>query len=305
MRGLLFICTLVVMPGLVPAQAKVKPEWQKLPVEEIERMALHTKANGNSGLADSMAVFCIQNYLDKPCDSLLFTKQNLLFTSNFFYLLRSKDLFFKFYYDHSKIADQMIGARNGYSRDVVEFVIKKEEVDPLLYKDNKVVGNNADWSRIYRNINRKYGQKYSDAIVPKAKLDYYRKAGNWEKFSRVFDQQIDLHPPTDSSNYLHGNFGDSWTLNSTAWDVFLACDNKVVLRRALKWVSIGIILCKDTNAVFQYLDTKANILYKLGNNGAAIKCEENVIDLDKGKVNEIYQSTLEKMKNGIPTWPGK
>src|SRR5258706_3593302 len=106
--------------------------------------------------------------------------------------------------------------------------------------------------------------------------------------------------------------GDAFfKLNLPAWDVFLNCNDKQVLRIALAWSDLSIkIDTHDPN--IQYLDTRANILYKLGRVREAIAQEENAIKMsydiakkqgrEKGPFIDNYTRTVAKMKNGEPTY---
>jgi hypothetical protein len=63
----------------------------------------------------------------------------------------------------------------------------------------------------------------------------------------------------------------------------------------------------------QLLDTKANLLYKVGRRDEAISSEESALEednlnarrrgQDKGAYFDEYTATIAKMKKGEPTWP--
>ena len=60
-----------------------------------------------------------------------------------------------------------------------------------------------------------------------------------------------------------------------------------------------------------YVDTYANLLYKVGRTAEAMKWEEFAIEKanergEQGKdFLEVYKDTLDKMRKGEPTWPIK
>lgn len=94
----------------------------------------------------------------------------------------------------------------------------------------------------------------------------------------------------------------SLTLNYHAWTVFETVSDKKVLQYALNWSKRSLELAPDNSS---YLDTYANLLYKLGQNEEAIKYEELALSSDakKGmKTNEGKVETLRKMKAGEKTW---
>jgi hypothetical protein len=49
-----------------------------------------------------------------------------------------------------------------------------------------------------------------------------------------------------------------------------------------------------------FMDTYANIIYKLGNKEEAIKWEEKALALSNN--DKSYQETIDKMKKGEKTW---
>src|SRR6185437_6548437 len=87
-------------------------------------------------------------------------------------------------------------------------------------------------------------------------------------------------------------------LNDCAWEVFKYSTNKKELTKALLWVESALSMNSAPDPV--EMDTKANLLYKLGIKEEAILLEEKSSSLAKND-NEIQQN-LRKMKQGVPTW---
>ena len=113
----------------------------------------------------------------------------------------------------------------------------------------------------------------------------------------------------------NGNWmGDAWGLNSAAWDVFLHCSDRKIISKALAWSELSIKL-EEPDPNVQYLDTKANLLYRLGRVQEAIDWEKKAIEVgianakkrgrEKGDFFDEYTATVDKMKKGEPTWPLK
>lgn len=93
---------------------------------------------------------------------------------------------------------------------------------------------------------------------------------------------------------------DSYQLNFKAWSIFKYFNDKEVLTKALALSKITIDK-EPENASF--LDTYANLLYKLGNIDEAIEIQSKAISL--AKLNELkkkLENTLQKMKSNKPTW---
>lgn len=93
----------------------------------------------------------------------------------------------------------------------------------------------------------------------------------------------------------------SQSLNDIAWQVFEKVSGLNALQDALLWSKRSLELTPN-NAL--WLDTYANLLYKLGQKDEAVRKEEEVLSLadkkDKG-YNGLVE-TLRKMKAGEKTW---
>jgi len=88
-------------------------------------------------------------------------------------------------------------------------------------------------------------------------------------------------------------------LNSVAWKFFDLTSDVMKLQEALSWSKRSLEIAPGTA---MYMDTYANLLYKLGRKDDAIATEEVAIrKAEKEDVAE-YQKTLAKMKAGEKTW---
>jgi len=86
-------------------------------------------------------------------------------------------------------------------------------------------------------------------------------------------------------------------LNSMAWAVFQNCADMTCVSDILDWSK----RLKDNNEP-GYIDTYANILYKLGKKDDAIALETKAVGMVADADKATYQETLNKMKNGEKTW---
>ena len=91
-------------------------------------------------------------------------------------------------------------------------------------------------------------------------------------------------------------------LNGYAWAVLEKSNTKTELETALAWSKESLKMEKDN---FAYLDTYANLLYKLGRKKEAIECERKALALCPEAEKPFYQNTLDEMKKGKKTWPAK
>lgn len=264
------------------------------------------KVLGNNKLALTIAEDYKLNYLDKLRADDFLTKDNIEFINQNggIYLINSKDYLFHACSNQPEFIDSLINY-NGYSTIVVHGVISKEEVQSRLFKDDQPLVKKPDWRGIKRNIEKKYPRiKVTDFILNE-KISFYRRIKNWDLYTFYKSEHIKHHPPKVDGMEVF------FALNEPAWDVFQRCDDQKSLKRALEWSELSIKL--EGNNV-QYLDTRANLLYKLGNIKDAIATEK--LALEEEELNLIrngkpqrsgfvaeFENNLKKMKAGLPTWP--
>lgn len=83
-------------------------------------------------------------------------------------------------------------------------------------------------------------------------------------------------------------------LNELAMKYLESMPDKADLTKALAWSARSLELDRDVN----FLDTYANLLYKLGRKTEAIKFETEAMEKASPEEKEMFQDTLDKMKKG-------
>jgi len=93
----------------------------------------------------------------------------------------------------------------------------------------------------------------------------------------------------------------SQALNDVAWGFFEKVTDIKALENALRWSKRSLEIYPDNH---YYLDTYANLLYKLGQNEEAIAKETEALRIGKeAKADtKVYEKTLVKMKAGEKIW---
>jgi len=270
---------------------------------------------GQKELADSLARSYKASHLDKLDDANLFTKDNIQFVAQdfsfLFYEEGSKGRFFNFFYHHPQKVDSVFF--KGFAEIYVKAIITQEEITHKLIRNAHVVTETPDWENIRKDIALKYGNYYAQIIVSDYQPIFYRYIGDWQRWADLFEGKIKANSLYAGSKNL-GVFGDDWILNDNAWTAFKSCNDRTVLLRALKWSELAIKL-KTDGRIDGYLDTKANLLYKLGKRKKAIKIERKALRLntefarkegkEKGSDFEEFSENIRKMEAGIPTWKVK
>ncbi|WP_343563265.1 thioredoxin fold domain-containing protein [Sphingobacterium sp.] len=143
-------------------------------------------------------------------------------------------------------------------------------------------------------LEKELAQKYPTVNTEKASL---------EMQPRYFSYTKNYPGLRDSFNKYIAKYGSTITameLNNMAWSIFENCDDPACLKAASEWSKLSLEKEKDTP---MYLDTFANLLYRLGNKDEAIKTQEKAISLlTANDKKEDYVATLQKMKKGEKTW---
>lgn len=91
-------------------------------------------------------------------------------------------------------------------------------------------------------------------------------------------------------------------LNSIATELFEKVSDPILLEKAVRWSERSLELKpNDVN----FMDTYANLLYKLGRTNEAIIVEEKALNLSMDSasaINNLIKETIRKMKAGEKTW---
>jgi hypothetical protein len=87
-------------------------------------------------------------------------------------------------------------------------------------------------------------------------------------------------------------------MNEYAWTVFENCKDKACITKALEWSKQSF----SKDSVPGFMDTYANLLYKLGRNKEAMQWEAKAASLAEEGDKKGYLDVLDKMKKGTKTW---
>ena len=210
----------------------------------------------------------------------LYTKDNLEFIKKF--TRSSSDKGFDIMIKNPGRVDEILG--KGSAASVVQPVIMKEEIYKYFPNDRST---SPDWDKINAGIVKKYPGQAPEAMA-KAKAIWYQATGDWNNFQ------------TAIVDYMH-KYGANATaeeLNSYAWTVFQNCPDMKCVSEALEWSKRSI----DKNNNPEFIDTYANILYKLGKKDDAIMWEKKALDIAPDAGKKSYQETIDKMKKNEKTW---
>jgi len=235
-------------------------------------------------------------HLDSLSRAQLLTKADLDFIGRHLGQISSKDRLFKWCLTAPAMIDSLIGNGN-YAKVVCNNVIYREEIKPAI-QTGQATGQEPHWKSIEKNVHRKYGAAFDHDKLLQARIDWYKSRREAQLYAHYLaiqiDRQLTLHQ-------IQPGWMGIWALNNQAWAVFQYDSIKKDLRMALRWS--GQVISETDPPSAGYLDTKANLLYKLGKKGAALKLESQAAAMLP--LNTDIISNYHKMQAGTATWPDK
>ena len=243
-------------------------------------------------LSNEIAADYIDNYLLRLPEERFYSKANIDFVGSF--NQRSTDKAFRFFYDHGEKIDRSIGIP-GYSRDHIDYIIAKEEIDPRLFpvvNDSiRPIAGNPEWDDMAKRITVKYNQDYAERTILGAKIRWYGYKDDSSALASCYSQKIAKY------GYDTTSFG-KYALNNIVYNyIFRYSGNRSDLETALVWMES---LVKGHPDEAGFLDTYANLLYKLGKTKEAIETEKKAFNMSPS--DQEIRTAWEKMKRGESTW---
>jgi len=250
------------------------------------------KIIGDKALSNNIARDYKEKFLDILNEEALYTKESLEFIKMFPNLINSRDHFFHLCYTQPEKIDQIM-RNKGWANSQVEQIVIREEMENKLLKNKQPIFANPDWNQIRSVINKKYKKIDAQHLLLDYQIRYYRFYDlNWRLWAVYKNKKIKSYPPKTAGLEIYSELNVYG-----AWDAFLNCNDKRILTKALKWIDIALQADEENKAT--YLDTKANLLYKLGKVEQAIIMEQKATKIDSI---HSFNIIVIKMKNGEPTY---
>jgi len=252
---------------------------------EMSYLARQGLILGDTGNANKVAATYISSLKRKD----LLTKENILFMVN--YTQKTKDYGFNFLYTDAAAIDKIMGD-DDYAQGTVHGIIYRNKVRPALLSAQKS-GRQPDWNSLAAMLRKAYNPYYANRIIAGAKTDWYAATKDTLQYTYYLVRYVDQY--VMSIKHSSGNYGLSLVLNNDAWEIFQDSRDSAELTKALSWSGRAVLMYPSPN----WMDTYANLLYKLGQVKQAIAWEENAVKLAPGE--KQLQEILEKMKSGKAT----
>jgi len=229
-----------------------------------------------------------QEFTKTASESYLKTQKDLFSKNNLDILQQltqsSDDKYFPFLIENEAKISTING--NDDLKNTLQMIVLQEEVFPKAFEP----GNKAiDWAKLEQSIHKKYPSKSAETIAL-GKIIVLQIKGKWNAYFPAVVKYMDAYEKS-VTDVMKNDF---------AWNFFEKTKDKALLAKAAVWSKSSF--AKTNNPMF--IDTYANLMYKMGKTTAAIKGIQSAIKYAKaeGADTQEYEATLAKMKKGIPTW---
>jgi len=250
---------------------------------------------GQDSLAKQVSRDYIHHYLETLPEAQLWTRENILFIKQYSSFVNVNDKIFQSYYQGRVIIDSVMHDEH-FSDGLINEILYRDEVRSRVDKA-LTVNAEPNWHHLGKAISKHYDEFYAKKNVLQGRVEYYKAKQKWNKYIEYFIQEQEMNgiearkPSKDAS----------FDLNNAAFEVFEYSNNRRELRKALSWINNALTMTNTSYPKAEEMDTKANLLYKLGKRLEALSLEEKSHDLSP-RDKEIT-ADYEKMKSGLPTWP--
>ena len=264
--------------------------------EIMPRLAIMARNLSEDSIAVTVARNYFDNYIGKLNTDSLFASTNLNFISTFKDLLSSTNRGGKFIFKNAERVNSIMSDKQ-FAQRIIDYIVMKEEVNPFVAAIKDSLGD-IKWSKLERTIRKKYGEGFVERNVLGEELSFYKKRNDLNNYIKILIRRVEF----DNVDNIKPSVISGVYLNNSAWFVFQHSSDKKQLKKALSWCEKALKM--DTSSVFYpgNLDTKANILYKIGQKDKAIVCEQKAIARMNGINDREFKSVLKKMIDGIATW---
>ncbi len=240
--------------------------------------------------ANEDCIGILKSFIESYPNGKLFTKENggVIYEFAESGLFWSHHLCFDNLFQNRKKWYKLLG-KEKVDRRIVE--IQCEEFSYLIGFPLRKIQSSILLEKAKKEYSNKFSsfKEYDSIVISKSSCEYLYREKDWKNFLVSLNNYI---------NNYKGFEEDSDKINDYTWEVFKNSGDVHLLNRTLKWGKVKLSKSKN----HYYLDTYANLQYKLGNKRAAIKYETKAIELSSGKEKQNYQAVLLKMKNNENTW---
>lgn len=271
--------------------------------DKLLKLAYEAKKNKEDSLALEVAQVYKKNFINGKQPQMVLSGKLLNFLAGFSPVFSFDDKIIKYLYDRPESADTALHARKGYVLNYTKYIIKRDWVYKVIQPGGVMVTSEPNWKKIEQDITSLFkNERLAKSVVLDGKISWYRSNQNWPLIVKYEIERVDMNG-LDTSGM--GRLG----INNLVFEViFKHGDNPKALQKGITYMET--VLKIDPKDHFA-LDTYANILYKAGHNQQALKQEilalaiaEKEEHRDPSSI-KLYKQTIQKIKDGVPTWDAK
>jgi len=249
---------------------------------------------GQDSLSEQVAHDYIQHYLETLPGEQLWTRENIMFLSGHRKAISLNDAIFKMYFHDREKIDLAMNKKH-FSDNLINDLLYRDMVNPIV---DRALNENHEpnWHQLERMVANTFDDFYARNNVIRGQLAYYKVKKMWKNYVKYYIKQQELN----GIDSLISSWGNNFTLNNAAYEVFQYSGNKRELEKALDWINRALPMPNDNRSEAEELDTKANLLYKLGRKADGLVLEgksHSILPFDKD-----IAANYDKMKSGLPTW---
>jgi thioredoxin-related protein len=258
-------------------------------------LSLKAKEYQQDTLALEIAKLYKSTVIDKSTPSIILGREMVAYLVNFHELLSINDPLIKFMYKNPLLADSLMKI-NGYAQRVADNMITIKYIDPEIKAGEKYIATLPNWNNLENKIAKRYDSKTAKRILINSKIGWYTASNDWPNIIKYNVEKF------DSQGLDTVGIASSGLNNFVYYSIFQHSDNSVMLNKGILYMEL---LLKNHSERHTWIDTYANLLYKVGRKAEAVKKEEAAIAIARAEKSgnvSGYEKTLTIMQSDLPTW---
>nr|WP_294871248.1 DUF255 domain-containing protein [uncultured Pedobacter sp.] len=223
-----------------------------------------------------------EQYINSLPKQALYEKYNVHFLGDF--TEKSTDRGFEiFNLEWNRVKDYI--DNKGFRKSLLDYVVRNEEIVPFVKTQQT-----KEWPKFKKAISKKYSisERNVDSLYTQVQMIWFAREKKWENWGRLKVDFVNKYVSKDDYN----------ALNEHAWGMFINCSDKMSLESALAWSKSTLT---DAPGNSTWLDTYANLLYKLGRREQALIWQQKA--LKNNPEDPEYKGHYQQMLKNEKTWP--
>lgn len=265
--------------------------------EALLKLANQAAKFKEDSLAREIAKTYKRQSLDNRSASSFLSPELAEYLASFSNLFSSKDPISKILFEHPDSADILL-ARPGLSKWFTENVVYREIISPSLKHNDKYSLKEPDWEKLERQIRNKYNQQVAETTILNAKLEWFNDKKDWNNIIKYTIEKTDLGGPDTVG--ISTSFLNNMVYNL----IFKRGTDTWALKKGVSYMELLLTIAPEKDT---WLDTYANLLYKLGRKKEAIKHEKKALQIARKRNDKEYEGeylkTIKMIEMNQPTWP--